>query len=627
MELPLGKALYIIQSKDRSLDERLNVINTLSTQYSRTELESNFGAVMRVLNPILSRALAGDPDEKVICVNLLKQLGLISEKSDKIAEQYLLFLINLFKGYKTQEIDIDLLITIISALRYPLRKNPWKFFEITPLLKEVLQSKPRDSVYEHIFKLLGDVAWEIPYVVNDFSNTLENVIFSEKTEIKSLALKVLSSAGKRSFRAIKRFILGILERGTSFDDPQILELLTSIHIPADYENIAEQIYVSIYEKYVSKQSIDEEAIEKIKLLAQLLSREELYSLQKRLLEDVISLFPEAPDETTLTGLIEATMIPIWHKELDLTQLYTTYFELLQDETLSSETRLLIIEAVQNLILQRTELVVDALTRLVNMVEFIDEDILKEKILDIVRSLFYFIKETDLVDNITSVAMKLLGDITESLSVRQKAGDILELIAKHVPDKIVQHGAGLSDLFNEITEWSIRDFIIKIAGETLRKIKEPEKNLVQALIRGLFDNMTYTIALDYLNIAAYKFPTHFVEYLDELGRFLTTLKEWESVIIAEESLESYYHFVEEPKRLSIKILTSIALNLPTREPIKKIINILIDMLRDETNEIIKKDISNSLKEISSIDNALANYIRETAERNNVINVLREYEFMK
>ena len=624
LEISLGKALYIIQSKDRSFEERMNAIDLLS-EYTLTEIESNFAAILRTLDPLLARTLAGDPDEKRLFIKLLRELGLISEKSEKISGRFLSAIVGILRKHHARELDIEVTVTLIDIMRYPLRKNPWLFFDIVSLLKDVARSKSVDTIYTTLFKLISDVAWEIPYIVNDFTDLLETMLKSQNEDLRAEVIRTLIKAGKRSFLAVKKMALDTLTDENAVRDPLLLEFLTSLHIPKEYKDVAEQVYIMIHENYIARRKDSEDISIGVLSLARLISREELGELQERFLDDLMSLITEEKDENVLRSCVQASMIPIWNKNISLDRLYNELFELMQYGEISAETKLLILDAISKIILQRTQYVQDSVKRLLEALDFIRDPELRKRIIDLMKSMFYMIKDTDVIGEVASTMLKVISNVLEKDFVRNSAGDLLEAISKHVPMQLLTYSQDILNIFNEIPDWITRDFIIKIAGEILKKTETPDDYLVKTLIAGLFDNLTYISALDYLNIIAYRFPDYTIKYLSEIEKFSETLRELEETILREEGLESYYHFIEEPKRLYIRILTTLALNSQDLESIERIARLLVDILKDETNEIIKKDISNSLKEIALISDTLLNYIKNIAKKKNCIEILRNYGF--
>jgi len=443
--------------------------------------------------------------------------------------------------------------------------------------------------------------------------------------LRAEVIRTLIKAGKRSFLAVKKMALDTLTDENAVRDPLLLEFLTSLHIPKEYKDVAEQVYIMIHENYIARRKDSEDISIGVLSLARLISREELRELQERFLDDLMSLITEEKDENVLRSCVQASMIPIWNKNISLDRLYNELFELMQYGEISAETKLLILDAISKIILQRTQYVQDSVKRLLEALDFIRDPELRKRIIDLMKSMFYMIKDTDVIEEVASTMLKVISNVLEKDFVRNSAGDLLEAISKHVPMQLLTYSQDILNIFNEIPDWITRDFIIKIAGEILKKTETPDDYLVKTLIAGLFDNLTYISALDYLNIIAYRFPDYTIKYLSEIEKFSETLRELEETILREEGLESYYHFIEEPKRLYIRILTTLALNSQDLESIERIARLLVDILKDETNEIIKKDISNSLKEIALISDTLLNYIKNIAKKKDCIEILRNYGF--
>ncbi len=625
LEIPLRKNLYIIQAKDKSIDERMNAIKNLSN-YNIADIESNITVIFSIIDPVLSRALAGDVEEKRLLRAYIRQISIISEKSEKLPSQFIDFIIDLLKKYHEASFDVETTLTLVESLCYPLRREPWLFFNIASLLREIIDTHNVLKIYLAFLKLLSDVAWEIPYVINDFEDVLRDLLSSDNLEIKQAAIKTLMKAGRKSFLAVKGFVKDFIEKKETIKDRTYLELLTSLRIPKDYENIAREIYNLVKAEYIDKYRKDEEKAFGILSLAQLLAREELGDLQELLVNDIMSILTDkSSSEIFLKGAIQSIMLPNWNKKISLNPLYDELVNLFSYGKLGSKTKALILESLLRITLQRDELVENFVKNLLEFLDFTTDAEIKKKIIDLIKAMFHIVRETELVSDIASKMLEIVSNIVEKDYLRNGAGEILELIANTRPDTVADYSDKVLRIFQEISDWITRDIAIKVAGEVLKKSNEPNEYFIKTLINGLFDESIYIVSLDYLNIVAYKFSDTLMNYLNDLRKMTDELAKLEETILSEEGLEAYYHYVEEPKRLYVRILTTLALNTQSLDKVREIITILIDVLKNENNELIIKDIANSLREITLITEALEDYVKEIAKKNNCVEKLNKYGF--
>jgi len=319
------------------------------------------------------------------------------------------------------------------------------------------------------------------------------------------------------------------------------------------------------------------------------------------------------------------MLPNWNKQIQLNTLYEELVNLFSYKEIGERTKELILESLFRITLQRDDLVEPFVKNLLEFLDFTTSTEIKKKIIDLLRSMYYIVKETDLVSDMATKMLEIVSNIMEKDYLRNSAGEILELIANTRPKIMETHSEKVLKIFQEIPDWITRDIVIKISGEILKKLDTPNDSFIQTLINGLFDESTYMISLDYLNIVAYKFSDSLMGYLNELRRMIDELARLEETILSEEGLEAYYHYVEEPKRLYVRILTTLALNTQSLDRVKEIIDILVEVLQKESNELIIKDIANSLREITLITESLEDYVKEIAKKYECVEKLNKYGF--
>ncbi len=625
LEVPLRKNLNIIQAKDKSIEERMQAIENISN-YNLSDIESNIMAIISIIDPILSRALAGDIEEKKLFRALIRQLGVISEQSDKLPNQIIGLITKLLKKYHENSFDVQTILILIESLRFPLRRTPWLFFNITTLLREIIEVHNADEVYIAFLKLLSDVAWEIPYIINDFEDILKDLMQRDNKRIKTEAVQTIIKAGKKSFLAVKSFVNDIIEKDQFVKDRLYLELLTSLRIPKEYEDTARNIYNLVKREYMEDHKSDEEKSVGIIALAQLLIREELRDLQEALLSDIMDILTsKSSSGILLQSAIQAVILPNWNKQIQLDDLYDELVNLFSFKEIDEKTKELILEALFRITLQRDNLIESFVKNLLEFLDFTTNTELRKKIIDLLKSMYYIIKETDLVSDIATKMLDVVSNIVEKDYLRNSAGEILELIANTRPNVMESHSDKILKIFQEIPDWITRDIIIRISGEILKKSDTPNDYLIRTLISGLFDESTYMVSLDYLNIVAYKFSDQLIQYLNELRRMRDELARLEETILSEEGLEAYYHYIEGPKRLYVRILTTLALNTQSLDRVKEIIDILMEVLQKESNELIIKDIANSLREITLITESLEDYVKEIAKKYECAEKLNKYGF--
>lgn len=624
-KIPLRRNLNIIQAKDKPIEERMRAIEDIS-KYNLTEIESNIPAITSIIDPILLRAIAGDVEEKKIFRAIIKQLGVISEQSDKLPSHIINIIVNLLRKYHKNTFDIETTLTLIESLRFPLRRTPWLFFKMTPLIREIIEAHEVDEIYLAFLRLISDVAWEVPYIVNDFGDLLRDLMVSGNSKIKYEAVQTIIKAGKKSFLAVKAFVNEIIKHEHLIKNQLYLELLTTLRIPKDYMNTAKTIYDLVKREYLEGYKDDKIKALGVISLAQLLIREELRDLQELFLNEIIKILTDrSSSNILLQSAVQATMLPNWNKQIQLDTLYEELINLFSYKEIDNKTKQLILESLFKITLQRDDLVEPFVKNLLEFLEFTTNTKIKEKIINLLKSMYYIVKETDLVPDIATRMLEIVSNVVEKDYLRNSAGEVLELIANTRPKVIEIYSEKILKIFQEIPDWITRDIVIKVSGEVLKKLDTPNDYLIRTLISGLFDESIYMVSLDYLNIVAYKFSDSLIKHLNELGKMADELMRLEETILSEEGLEAYYHYVEEPKRLYVRILTTLALNTQNLSKVREIISILGRVLKKESNELIIKDIANSLREITLITESLEDYVKEIARKYKCVEKLNKYGF--
>ncbi len=620
MAISLSRIVSIAQAKERSLEDRLSILDALG-DCSSTEINANFYMISRTLDTLLSRTLAGDADERRVFLKFIQTMSAISERSEDISKKFINLILNIYETHR-DSLDIEIVRHLIDAIRHPLRTIPQLSFGVLKKVYGITTSHRDPRIQLAFINLLSDIAWETPHIVNDYASDLVN--FLAQPALKQATLRALISAGKRSFLAVKKFVTMMLGNEETLTDPTILDFLTALYYPSEYADYAENIYDKIYEQFVRSNDVEKRSLG-VKYLANLVLREELYMLQDRFLNDLLSLIASDRRTEILISCFTAATIPTWNKRININPLFAEIFTVLGDPLTEERVKIASLEALFKLAFLRPEKIVTISNKLAELFENEQSTAVREKMLELLAAFFSLIKtHPDIIHSIIKLSLTVISNPLESDILKIRAGEILEMISKSTPNLLIEYSDDLSSIFEKIREWEIRDYLVKIAGEIIGRTGRLDPSLINIIMRGLFDELIYTVSLTTLNTLSFKYPAEISRYLKEIKQFAPYIKQIEEEIIREESIEHYYHYVEEPKRTYIRILTNIALYSKREEATKTVIKILVNLLKDEANEIIRRDILNSLKEIVLIDRTFLDTLRETAKKVGLEDIVLQYE---
>ena len=235
-----------------------------------------------------------------------------------------------------------------------------------------------------------------------------------------------------------------------------------------------------------------------------------------------------------------------------------------------------------------------------------------------------IRHPEIIRRINDQLIKTMTDVTERTHyLLINAAKILISSAKKHPDIMAEFLPELKSHFSSIADWSIRDSIVRIAGETLRRLDDIEENGISILIDALKDDLIFQVALEYFHYLSFKYPEKLAKYLTQLYDFIDMLRNLESSVLRDKKIEEYYTYIETPLRYFIKSILNIALSSP--QAVKEAIDLLIYTLRSEKNEVIVRDFVDIFDQIIAKYPEMREYIASQELPDNIKQILSKYGF--
>jgi len=628
MSLTLARITARIANDKLTPEERLKAIEKLD-EVDIIETERRFLLLSRLIKDELKKVLSLEGEakeiEKNVFVNLLRTLGVISEKSDVVSEKFTNTLLEVL----TKEFDKlpkNLIIEMLRSSKWALRKNPWKIFDFSPFINKLLQSYLDDvSIIKAVLEFIGEVSWEVPYIIYDFEEKLREWLKSDNEEIRESVIDTLMKAGKRSFYAVKSFLEEILEMPELLRDEKVLIFLTSTPIPSNRLDLAQKIIDVLESEFLSPGSPKDKKILGITQWAFLVRRGELKDLQQSFLERIIAELNIEIDNDVRQALINASVIPAWHMSIDLTELVDLLTDIIRNPAEDDKIRISAIQGLTHIVALRYKYADDFANALIQALEEAHlTPELKENILNAMDFIIRIVRHPEIIRRINAQLIRTMTDVTERTHyLLINAAKILISSAKRYPDIMAEFLPELKSHFLSITDWSIRDSIVRIAGETLRRLGDIEENGIDIIIDALKDDLIFQVALEYFHYLSFKYPEKLAKYITQLYDFIDMLRDLESSILQEQKIEEYYAYIETPLRYFIKSVLNIALSSP--QAIKEAVDLLIHTLRSEKNEIIIRDFIDIFDQIIAKYPEMREYIASQELPDNVKQILSKYGF--
>ncbi|MCD6492154.1 MAG: hypothetical protein ACP6IQ_03965 [Candidatus Njordarchaeia archaeon] len=592
----LNEILQKALDKTLPLDEREEELRKI-VSFDNTVLTHGLIGVLRTFNK-LCQIITNDPDELPILKQLTSVLGeltlIIPQKSSNIID-YVLDTIE-----KYPYIEQEILTEILDLLILATKSVPETIFKLKDLLAKILKGDYSIDAKIKALNLLGNVAWNLPFAIRDFSDILRKLLFDETVDmsLKEAALETLSKVGKRNFFVIKSFLEEVISKLDIRNNLLTVRLLSALSIPAKYKDLVEKLFTELTSILLSHRDPKFRLYAAISL-AKLVRRKDFASLQMRLTDIFLEVLDTEDDLFVRKNVIEAISIPVWasaHYVIPLTRKLTDIlFDATEDEDLGLTTA----NTLYRLALMISDIVGDVTEAFIHLIR---ETQLSEKIKAEVLNLIPTLVKINraLAEDFIITLIDLMGRPEESDFVKTRAAEILEDLSKIFGDILWNNSWLLVDLWRRSTNWGIKDSIVRAVGEILRSHGiEDKEELFNILIEALVDPYIYKVAINYISLLSLRYPQHVADRVDDIFVFLRTIKELERETGGYESAsEEYYMYVETPLIEFIRLLTHIIKERPDKA--RKIASVLINLLSEESNEIIIREIAYGLSVAHSMD---------------------------
>ncbi|MHA1616085.1 MAG: hypothetical protein ACTSX9_02120 [Candidatus Njordarchaeales archaeon] len=586
-----------ILRKEESFERRCKYLERLLDADIK-QLETNILGITKTIELIEYRVRAGDVQEKVVLVEFLRVLSEVSVRSQRLSSVVLDFLISRLKKLADFLIADDYLLSnYIAALRIPLKNETWRVFELIDTLRGIVLTDRFEESRKAVLRTLNDIAWNLPYIISDFKDALPKLLKESPPDIKSLTIHFIARILSRNLYATKSLITELLASDLSLIS-EILDVATYLPIPLQHKEIAESFFNVIYERYL----VSSEPSEQMKLLRELskiIRINPFPDLQNKFLEIALDKLLKGGAENLdiKANLLEILSSISWHPEVRIDKLVDTLINALHNPLEREEIRGKVIEALMKTIIRYPQFISEAYSALLDAYELCSSAENKTRLIKSLQALLNLVRDRALALRTTTLLLNIMQDVGEEESVRVNASELLTELSKRFPDIIAELSSNILSIFNSLNEWDLRDSLVRIAGEAVKKGFSDEY-LVDILVNALSDEWIYSTALDYLVVLAYNKPESLLEKISKLRKFLEVISSVEKEILEEENMEAYYYHIETPKRIFYRILREIVTR--TKQALEEILEILIIGSKEETNEIIIRDIAQTIKDIIEID---------------------------
>ncbi|MHA1664479.1 MAG: hypothetical protein ACTSVW_01430 [Candidatus Njordarchaeales archaeon] len=592
----LNEILQKALDKTLPLDKREEELRKI-VSFDKTVLTHGLIGALRTFNK-LCQIITDDPDELPILKQLTNVLGeltlIIPHKSSNIID----YVLDTIKKYP--HIEQEILTEILDLLILATKSVPETIFKLKDLLAKILKGDYSIDAKIKALNLLGNVAWNLPFAIRDFSDILRKLLFDEIVDmsLKEAALETLSKVGKRNFFVIKSFLEEVISKLDIRNNLLTVRLLSALSIPAKYKDLVEKLFTELTSILLSHRDPKFRLYAAISL-AKLVRRKDFAPLQMRLTDIFLEVLDTEDDPFVRKNVIEAISIPIWasaHHVIPLTRKLTDIlFDATEDEDLGLTTA----NTLYRLALMISNIVGDVTEAFIHLIrETQVSEKIKAEVLNLIPTLVKINRA--FAEDFIITLIDLMGRPEESDFVKTRAAEILEDLSKIFGDVLWNNSWLLVDLWRRSTNWGIKDSIVRTVGEILRSHGiEDKEELFNILIEALVDPYIYKVAINYISLLSLRYPQHVADRVDDIFVFLRTIKELERETGGYESAsEEYYMYVETPLIEFIRLLTHIIKERPDKA--RKIASILINLLSEESNEIIVRELAYGLSVAHSMD---------------------------
>jgi|GEM_PF-6173243 len=615
----LPAILREILRKEESIEKRAEHLEKLR-EIDLPHLESYLFRIIKAIEILEKRTSLGDQQERKLLIKALDVLQTLSIRSPKVSSGVLTFLVNRLKKLDNfLIIDDPLLAKYILALRIPLRNEPWKIFEVLETVRGILLTERFVESRKAVLITLSDVVWNLPYILSDIKNIIMDLLEHDTGEnLRPLIIDLLSRVCSRNFFAIKSLIEELVRQNKMDLIFDILKETTYLPLPITHREIAETFFNALFEKLSAVTG--KEKLKYIKALFKLVRKTPFADLQDKFLNMVLEKLSEETLAEIRGELLEMLAAVSWHRDIDLGRILDAVTSVLHSPLEEESNRMKAIKVLIGISMHNPSLASNAYRIILDAYDLLKEPNNKMYLIDALNDIINFVRDRSLIIRTATLLINIIQEIGEEEGVRVRAAEFLVVISRHFPDVITELSSSLLSAFRSITEWDIKDALVKVAGEAIKK-NASEPDLLEILVEALSDEWIYGAAINYLVVAAYNSPEKLLNKIERMKSFIKTISDVEKEILEEENMEAYYYHIETPKRLFYKILREIANKTHTR--LEQILELLLEGSKEETNEIIIRDIAIAIKEIIDIDNTLLEKLAQRDLNPLLIDALKQF----
>ncbi|MGQ4891188.1 MAG: hypothetical protein ACP6IP_01750 [Candidatus Njordarchaeia archaeon] len=577
-----------------SQDEKLAIINSLS-EVEIDYFENNIKLILQIAEYLEDKCLNTYLEPE--CALFKVYLSTIAENAGyAFRKGYLVrdYVANLFKT-KIMMVPDNIKLIFLGVMDYIVKTYPEVMLELRDVFEKLLREVEAPECVEKIFSIIGNAAWSLPQVIVDYIGIIEDIINERKDEnIEKYFYVAVSKAARRNYYVVKSIVSNVIEDLYTTIDASKLIFLANIEIPPDHMDQASSIFDLLEVQY---RSIEDKELKKlvILVLSRMAKNRDFYEIQEKFNKYLIDALNEELDKDIKLSLIKASAVPYWNHRINLDELINMLAEIGVSAAEEEDVRIAAINALFKISL----LPYVPKERIINgymdvLYESGGEEP-KNFVLDYIPMLMRFSEARS--HELLSLLIEFVGRVEEEDFLRIKAADILVSLSKSLYNEIIKLSDAILDVWKIATEWTIRDSIVKLAGELLIKAYVDDKNLLTILVEALKDTYIYREALTYLYMLSRRMPEIISRYTDEVidtYKTISSVEEEMLEIVEQEGFsEDYYFMVETPKRIIPRILINI---INAKEDLyDRVVDSLLDQFENEINELILREIAFALSQ--------------------------------
>ncbi len=617
--IQLSKLMDLNESNERKITI-INKLRELEIDY----FENNIRLIIDIARFLEERCLTTFLEPEC---NLFKYyLETISEqatysirKGNKVKE----YIVELFRE-KFEKVPDNIKLLILNSLNFLVKTFLDIMVNIQDIFMEFLKTTDNLTLLKKGFTIIGDAAWLMPQILVDYIPVMREIIKEkESKELEALYYLTISKAARRNYYVVKSIIYELLNELYTNVDPSKLVFLSNIDIPPEHMDLASNIF-DLLETHYRETEDPHIKISIIQVLAKVSKDRDFYEIQERFNRFLIDSLNEEINQDIKLTLIRASALPQWNHRINLDELLNNLVETAVSSAEDEEIRI----AAINSLFKISLLPYSPKERIINgFIDILYEsggEEPKSYVLDYIPML---LKSSETKSQeLINLLVEFIGKVEEEDFLRIKAADLLVSISRHMFENIMKVSDTIHDVWRIATEWTVRDSLVKLAGELLVRSNTSDENLLSILIDALRDTYIYREALMYIYMISRRAPEVIVNYIDEIIDTYKTISSVEGEMLEateqEGFSEDYYFMVETPKRIIPRILLNIIKH--ESKNYEKVIDQLLDQFESEINELILRELAFSLSQAYELDrDKFKGIITKHLLRKDRIELLKEF----